>query len=114
MAAARSTCGRRERTTLSKKTGELRFRQGLESLERVVQALESDDLELEEALDQYQQGLTLYRRLCDILAKAEERIEALSGERGGKLLWKEFPAAAGGGEGEQGQKPDESPDERSS
>ncbi len=99
---------------MSKKAGELTFREGLDRLEGLVKALEGDDLELEEALDQYQEGLTLYRHLCDVLNRAEERIEALSGEKAGKLLWKKFQGAADGGEGEPRQEADEPADHGSS
>jgi exodeoxyribonuclease VII small subunit len=97
---------------LDKKVGELRFQEGLERLEGIVKALEGEALELEEALDRYEEGLTLYRRLCSILNHAEERIEALSGEKAGRLQWEKFPGRADGGTGEPGQGPDQSRDER--
>ena len=85
---------------MGKKPGELRFREGIERLEAIVSGLEGEELELEDALERYEEGLALYRELCAILARAEERIEALSGERAGALVWKKFTGAADGGEGE--------------
>jgi len=67
-----------------------RFKEGLERLEKLVGELERGELELEEALERYEEGLKLYRRLLEVLEKAEKRIEILSGERKGRLLWKKF------------------------
>jgi exodeoxyribonuclease VII small subunit len=88
-----------ERKALEEKAEKLRFREGLERLERIVSSLEGDDLELEEALDRYEEGLRLYQRLSTILAEAEKRIEVLGGERAGTFLWKEFKGATEGAAG---------------
>jgi exodeoxyribonuclease VII small subunit len=93
------------RNPVGNEPGELRFREGIERLEAIVSGLEGDALELEEALERYEEGLALYRELCAVLARAEERIEALGGERGGALVWKKFTGAVTGGEGEPHDKP---------
>ena len=78
----------------------LRFREGMERLEDIIKGLEGGELELEDALERYEEGLRLYRRLGAILADAEKRIEVLSGEKAGKLRWTTFEAPTNGEEGE--------------
>ena len=71
---------------------DFKFKEGLERLEKLVGELERGELDLEDALERYEEGLKLYRRLLEVLEKAEKRIEILSGEKKGKLLWKKFSA----------------------
>ena len=85
---------------MAEKSGELRFREGLERLEAIVARLEGETLELEDALDQYEQGLQLYRALTGILARAEQRVELLSGGKEGTLRWERFQGTSQGGEGD--------------
>ena len=73
--------------------GEMRFQEGLERLESMVKALEGDALELEDALKYYEEGISLYRKLLTFLGEAEKKIQVLSGEREGELLWKEYKEA---------------------
>jgi exodeoxyribonuclease VII small subunit len=68
----------------------MRFKEGLDRLEAVVGALERGELELEDALGAYEEGVGLYRRLLEILSGAERRIEELAGQKDGALLWKKF------------------------
>ena len=61
----------------------LGFEEALERLEGVVAELESGDLELEAALEAFEQGVALARRCAGRLDEAEQRIDALveEGER---------------------------------
>jgi exodeoxyribonuclease VII small subunit len=68
----------------------MRFKEGLDRLETVVESLERGELELEDALGAYEEGVRLYRRLLEILSGAERRIEELAGQKDGALLWKKF------------------------
>jgi exodeoxyribonuclease VII small subunit len=54
----------------------------LERLEAIVAALERDDLQLEEALRLFEEGITHLRAAQGILAHAELRIERLIEEKG--------------------------------
>jgi exodeoxyribonuclease VII small subunit len=55
------------------------FEMALEKVERTVRDLEDGNLGLSESLDKFEQGVK-YLRLChDLLAKAERRIELLTG-----------------------------------
>ncbi len=61
-------------------SGELSFSDALGKLERVVEAMESEDLPLEALLARYEEGMKLVR-LCEArLAAAEVRIRQLEQE----------------------------------
>ena len=55
------------------------FEQALEQLEAIVHQLEEGEIGLNEALQQYEQGVKLLRQCHDLLHGAERRIELLSG-----------------------------------
>lgn len=59
---------------------ELTFREGMDELGRIVAALESNSLELEESLRQYEQGVALVRELSRRLDDAQQRVDVLMGE----------------------------------
>ncbi len=52
----------------------------LASLDRIVEALESGELSLEESMQKYEEGIRLTRQCHQSLEAAEARIEALSSE----------------------------------
>lgn len=52
----------------------------LERLEKILGALEADDLELERALQLFEEGVKHVRRAERILARAELRVEELLGD----------------------------------
>lgn len=57
--------------------GELGLEGRLRRLEEIVSALEADDLELERALELFEEGVTHVRRAEAILAETELRVEEL-------------------------------------
>ena len=59
---------------------ELTFREGMDELGRIVNALESNTLELEESLKQYERGVALLRVLRGRLDSAQQRVDVLMGE----------------------------------
>ncbi len=63
---------------------ELTFEQGLESLDKIVDKLESGDLELVESLELFEQGVLLSQNCRKQLDEAETKVEALI-KRDGKL-----------------------------
>ena len=65
------------------------FEQALERLEEIVNRLEGGDLELEAALEAFEQGVALTRRCAGQLDDAERRIEQLVQE-GEKWLVRPF------------------------
>lgn len=60
----------------------LSFEQALGRLEQVVRELESGDLQLEQALTLFQEGVTLARQCGLELDQAESRIEKLLEQNG--------------------------------
>lgn len=66
--------------TETKKTKQLSFEKGLKQLEELVKKMESGEIELEKALEMYEEGVKLSRELERILTEAEKKIEMLSRE----------------------------------
>ncbi len=74
---------------------ELPFERALERLEGLVQRLEDGDLELEEALATFEEGVALTRACAARLEQAERRVEELVRE-GGAWLRRELETEGGG------------------
>jgi exodeoxyribonuclease VII small subunit len=55
------------------------FEQSLGRLDEIVHRLEEGQLGLDEALAQYEEGVKTLRRCYELLDRAEQRIELLSG-----------------------------------
>lgn len=60
--------------------GEMTFREAMHELEGIVSVLESNTLELEEALAKYERGVALLASCQKRLAGAEQQVEVLMGE----------------------------------
>lgn len=72
----------------------LSFEVALERLEGLVDRLEDGDLELEESLGVFEQGVALSKHCADKLVSAERKVEQLVRE-GGELLTRPFEDVAG-------------------
>lgn len=67
--------------TLSEQSVEaLSFREAMAELNGIVEALESNTLELEDSLIKYERGITLLRYLKKSLADAQQKVDVLMGE----------------------------------
>lgn len=62
------------------KIEEMTFRQAMTELNQIVEALESNTLELEDSLVKYERGIALLRFLKGSLANAQQKIDVLMGE----------------------------------
>ena len=62
----------------SNKDEELNFSQALQQLETLLAQLESGEVELEEAMELFEQGSALAERCRKMLANAEQRLEELA------------------------------------
>ena len=71
----------------------LPFEEALSHLERVVDRLEQGDLELEESLAAFEEGVRLSKRCVALLDTAEQRVEILIRE-GGQWLARPFESEA--------------------
>jgi exodeoxyribonuclease VII small subunit len=54
------------------------FEESIQSLEQIVAALEKGDTSLDDALKQFEKGITLTRTCQKLLTAAEQKIEALA------------------------------------
>jgi exodeoxyribonuclease VII small subunit len=70
----------------------VKFETALESLEEVVEQLESGELTLEDALAAFEKGVGLVRYCNQKLTEVEKRIELLVRDKEGKLQLKAFEA----------------------
>ena len=69
-----------------KKSGEPeRFEDYLQELEKIVDALEEGELDLETSLKKYEGGIKALKRCYEILDEMEKRIEILTKDKDGKL-----------------------------
>lgn len=68
------------------------FDESLTELEKIVEKLEQGDVPLEEALDKFQEGITLSRKLKKTLQDAEESLAKIVTENGDEELFEEGEA----------------------
>lgn len=54
------------------------FESNIEQLENIVESLESNNLDLDKALKQFEQGIKLVQSCQSILNKAEQKIQILT------------------------------------
>lgn len=59
---------------------DLTFREAADELDGIVARLESNTLELEESLAEYERGVALLRSLKARLANAQQKVDVLMGE----------------------------------
>ena len=65
-------------TTIS--SDDMTFREAMSELNGIVEALESNTLELEESLVKYERGIALLRFLKESLNTEQQKVEVLMGE----------------------------------
>ena len=69
---------------------DLTFEQALKRFEEIVEALETEDLDLEKSLQFYEEGVNLYRHCNQQLQAAEKRIDILQTKADGTLAAEPF------------------------
>src|SRR6185436_5533214 len=80
---------------------DLTFEQALKRFEEIVEALETENLDLEQSLQFYEEGVNLYRYCNQQLQAAEKRIDILQTKADGTLaaepfvLYEESPSSNG-------------------
>lgn len=62
---------------MNEKKQELNFENALERLEKIVRALETGNISLEETIEKFEEGIRLLNFCQNKLTKAEERISVL-------------------------------------
>lgn len=79
---------------MAKTKNDATFEQDLEALEAIVGALEEGGLSLDDALKQFESGITLARRCEKALSEAEKKIEILVKNADGDLEPQNFDEEA--------------------
>lgn len=79
---------------MAKAKNEATFENDLETLESIVAALEEGGLSLDDALKQFESGITLARRCEKALGDAEKKIEILMKNAEGELEAQPFDESA--------------------
>ena len=69
---------------------DLTFEQALKRFEEIVEALDTEDLDLEKSLQFYEEGVNLYRCCNQQLQGAEKRIDILQTKADGTLAAEPF------------------------
>ena len=67
------------------KKKDIDFKAGIERLEKIVEDLESGEIDLEEALKVFEEGIKISRSLSEKLEKAEKQIRKLVEHSDGEL-----------------------------
>ncbi len=77
--------------------GQPAFEEAVKKLETILEAMESDDLPLEQLLQRFEEGTRLYRLCQDRLSEAEVQVQRLEQGLGGELTTRpsEIPGDAG-------------------
>lgn len=74
------------------------FEEALKKLEGIVEAMESEDLPLDDLLARFEEGTRLAKACQDKLAVAELKIQKLEKNSAGEMTLKPFPVEAAGEE----------------
>lgn len=69
---------------------ELNFEGAMDRLEKIVEQMESGKLPLEDLIVRYEEGMNLVKICQEQLANAEQKIEIIARNSGGKPVVKEF------------------------
>ncbi len=64
----------------------VKFEEALKRLEKIVEKLEAGDVPLEESLELYEEGITLFRHCSSKLEEAKKKVEILTKEGSGKKM----------------------------
>ena len=75
---------------------EISFEDALKRLEDVLESLEHGNLNLEESVRAFEEGVKLVRFCHDKLDEVERRVELLLKDEAGRFLTKPFPEDEGG------------------
>ncbi len=80
-----------------KEKPEKSFEDALKRLEEVLEALEHGELNLEESVKAFEEGVGLVRFCHDKLDEVERRVELLLKDEAGRFVTKPFPEEEGEG-----------------
>lgn len=79
---------------MSKLPKKLKFEQAMQRLEEIVDAMESGEIGIEESIGKYEEAMKLAAHCRDVLDQAEQRIQQIQVDAGGRVQAKPFDAPA--------------------
>jgi exodeoxyribonuclease VII small subunit len=56
------------------------FEQAVQALEKIIERIESGEIGLEQSITEYERGVALIKRCREVLDRAEQRVEELTGQ----------------------------------
>ncbi|AUM13706.1 exodeoxyribonuclease VII small subunit [Ketobacter alkanivorans] len=71
---------------MAKKKTAIDFEQSLQTLEQLVESMESGDMTLEKSLEAFEQGIKLTKECQQALKEAEQKVEVLLNQNGEETL----------------------------
>lgn len=71
---------------MAKKKTAIDFEQSLQTLEQLVESMESGDMTLEKSLEAFEQGIKLTKECQQALREAEQKVEILLSQNGEEQL----------------------------
>lgn len=69
---------------------ELNFEETMQELEKIVQELEKGDLNLDDSINKFEEGMKLSKSASDYLEKAEKKITVLINTKDEEIKEEEF------------------------
>ncbi len=75
-----------------KKGEELNFEESIKKLEEIAAELEKNDLDLDKAVEKFEEGMNLSKQCNDMLEKAEKKITILINDGNDNLTEENFTA----------------------
>ena len=71
--------------------GEIKFEKAIQRLEKIVDDLETGELDIDKSLDIFEEGIKMSRLCSKKLSEAEAKIEKLTRDQKGELVTELFP-----------------------
>lgn len=68
----------------------LSYEESVKRLEKIVEDLESKNLNLDESIKKYEEGIALYKNCSKLLQEYENKVEILSKNQDGEIKLEEF------------------------
>ena len=71
--------------------GEIKFEKAIQRLEKIVDDLETGELDIDKSLEIFEEGIKMSRVCSKKLSEAEAKIEKLTRDQKGELMAELFP-----------------------
>lgn len=75
---------------MNKESKELNFEETMQKLEKIVQELEKGELNLDDSINKFEEGMKLSKSASKYLEEAEKKITVLINSKDGEIAEEEF------------------------